>query len=179
MEATQQLMDAYFLKYVQTIKFIKECQGRVEDPGWLTTAFLRRRRFISTFDKTVRGEQQRQAQNFPIQGTVADAISRALDELCRYRLQHPEIPFRFLLQIHDAILFEVPIPYLRPFLKDVIPECMVRRVPIWPRRLDGSLIPRDEPYYFGVDTEVQINWGEDITEEVARQHGIDVDLLAA
>lgn len=174
---TQKLIDMYFERYQQTIRFIKECQERVEDPQWLVTAFLRYRRFIRTFDKSVLGDQQRQAQNFPIQGGVADAISRAIDQLWCYRLQHPAILFRFLLQIHDAILFEVPIPQLRFFVKEVLPECMVNRVPIWPRRLNGELIPRDEPYYFGIDTTVQLNWGEDISEDAARRLGIDLDLI--
>ncbi len=174
---TQKLIDMYFEKYQQTIRFITECQERVEDPRWLVTAFLRYRRFIQTFDKSVLGDQQRQAQNFPIQGGVADAISRAIDQLWCYRLQRPEILFRFLLQIHDAILFEVPIPQLRPFVKEVLPECMVNRVPIWPRHLNGELIARDEPYHFGIDTTVQLNWGEDISEATARRLGIDLDLI--
>jgi uracil-DNA glycosylase family 4 len=176
-EDTQRLIDMYFEKYQQTIRFIQECQVRVEDPQWLTTAFLRYRRFIRAFDKSVLGEQQRQAQNFPIQGTVADAISRAVDELCRYRAEHPEIQFRMLLQIHDAILFEVPIPYLSRFCNEVLPECMVNRIPVWPRRLDGTLPEGAEPCYFGIDTEVQINWGEDISEQRAREMGIDVALI--
>jgi DNA polymerase I-like protein with 3'-5' exonuclease and polymerase domains len=176
-EDTQKLIDMYFAKYQQTICFIKECQTRVEDPQHLANAFLRRRRFIRTSDKSVLGEQQRQGQNFPIQSVVADAISRAVDELLLYRLQHPEIQFRLLLQIHDAILFEVPIAHLTRFCKEVLPECMVKRVPIWPRHLDGTLIPRDEPYYFGIDTDVQLNWGEAIPQDVASELGIDLALI--
>jgi len=175
-EDTQRLIDMYFEKYAKTIRFIRECQSRVEDPQWLVTAFLRRRRFIRAFDKKVLGEQQRQGQNFPIQGTVADAISRAIDQLWQYREEHA-IPFKFLLQIHDAILFEVPIPYLRPFVKEVLPECMIDRVPIWPCRLNGEPIPVDKPYYFGIDTNVQINWGEDIKEAQASALGIALDLI--
>ena len=174
---TQKLIDMYFAKYTQTIRFIEECKRRVEDPQWLATMFLRRRRFVRAFDKTVLGDQERQAQNFPIQGGVADAISRMVDELWQYRLEHPEILFRFLLQIHDAILFEVPVACLTRFCREVLPECMVNRVPIWPRRLDGTRVDATEPYHFGIDMEVQLNWGEDIPEDVARQMGIDLALI--
>lgn len=182
-EETQRLIDTYFNTYRQTTAFLQDCQRRVLDPGWLKTAFGRCRRFIRSSDDKVIGEQQRQAQNFPIQGTVADAVSRAIDHLYYYRFDH-DVDYRMLLQIHDAILFEVPIAHLREFVHgadgrpSVIQECMVNRVPVWPTRLDGSRREDvTEPYHFGIDAEVMLNWGAAITPEQAEAQNIPLDLL--
>ena len=173
-EDTQGLIDAYFTKYSRVGGFIQACQQCVEDPQWLMTAFKRIRRFYASSDSSVLGEQQRQAQNFPIQGTVADAVNQALCNLYCYRMQS-DVVYRLLLQIHDAILAEVPIAHARAYVNEVLPECMVQRVPIWPRRLNGELIQGRGPYYFGIDVKVQQNWGERIAPALAEQLGL-VDL---
>lgn len=182
-QETERLIEIYFSTYCQTVEFLAQCRQRVTDPQWLCTAFGRRRRFMPANDQQVTGEQERQAQNFPIQGTVADAVSRAIDNLYHYR-QEINLDYRLLLQIHDAVLFEVPIPNLRRFLHgdenhpSVLRECMINRVPIWPTFLDGTRRSDvDEPYHFGIDYDVQINWGEDVTEEQAKEFGIDLDLI--
>ena len=186
----QTLIDAYFATYPGTAVFLAECRARSQPPfQWLMTCYGRRRRFTRSKDKKVIGEQERQAQNFPIQGGVADVINRAIDQLLLYRLEHPELHYQLLLQIHDALLFAVPIPELRVFIQDdldadgnivrpsVLRECMSNRVPVWPRHLDGTPMNIQTPYHFGIDTEVAINWGEEITEEQCQQYGIDPTLV--
>jgi uracil-DNA glycosylase family 4 len=182
-DETQRLIDMYFDTYQGTVEFLAECRQRVQDPQWLRTVFGRYRRFIASHDRMVVGEQERQAQNFPIQGTVADAVSRAVDNLYYYRFE-VDIMYRLLLQIHDAVLFEVPIHQLRAFVEgengqpSVLQECMINRVPIWPTFLDGTRrTDVTEPYHFGIDYDVQLNWGEDITEDQAKELGIPLDLI--
>jgi uracil-DNA glycosylase family 4 len=176
-EDTERIVDYYFQTYQGTVDFLKECGNRVKNPGWLCTAFGRYRRFVSSDDRAVLGEQKRQAQNFPIQGTVADAVSRALDNLY-YNREASGVEYKLILQIHDAVLFEVPYAHLRRFKEEVLPREMVTNVPIWPTYLDGTYRPGvTEPYHFGIDTDVQINWGEDITEAQAIERNIDLDLI--
>lgn len=186
----QILIDAYFRKYERVTAFLAACQGRVTDPQHLCTPFGGRRRFVRSNDRSVIGEQQRQAMNFPIQSTVADAVNRALDNFWMFRIQHPEIIFRFLLQIHDAILFEVPIAHVRRFAHNevdeqgritrpsVLQECMIDRVDIWPCDLDGRRIEGvTEPYHLGIGCDIQLNWGEDITKKQAEELGLDPVLI--
>lgn len=182
-EETQRLIDVYFATYQGTVEFLAECRSRVEDPQWLCTAYGRYRRFIRSYDRSVIGDQERQAQNFPIQGTVADAVSRAVDNLYRYRFE-VDTMYKLLLQIHDAVLFEVPIDQLRQFVKgvdgrpSVLQECMVNRVPIWPTYLDGTRrTDVVEPYNFGISYDIMLNWGEDVTEDQAKELGISLDLI--
>ena len=54
---------------------------------------------------------------------------------------------------------------------------MIENVPIWPRYLDNTPMQVENPYHFGIDYDVQVNWGEDIEEEQARALGIDLELV--
>ena len=168
----QALIDAYHLRYPDASEFLAECRRRSQHPGWVCGAFGRYRRFYATDDLKVIGEQERQACNFPIQNFVADYISEAVYQLMQYRWE-TNAPFRLVMQIHDALLFEVPEHYAGIFVNDVIPECMSRRVPVQPCYLDG--VPRPEgPYYFDVDTEVYRNWGMKVKHDELHKLGIAI-----
>jgi hypothetical protein len=121
----------------------------------------------------VRGEQERQAQNFPIQGGVADAVSIALNNFYQYREQHSDIDYKIALQIHDAIVLIVPLEHAERVYKEVIPYCMVDLVPFWPRQLDGTLIPNAGPYHFGMSRDLFFHWGENLKPSKARGLGVD------
>lgn len=169
----QAMIDAYFQSYPGTKTFLAECRARSQNPGWLMGPYGRFRRFVPTKDRAVRGEQERQAQNFPIQGGVADAVSIALNNFYRYRQEHPDIDYEIALQIHDAIVLIVPLEHAERVYKEVIPYCMVDSVPFWPRRLDGALIENAGPYHFGMSRDLFFHWGENLKPEKSRGLGVD------
>lgn len=173
----QRMIDAYFADYPDVAAFLADCRNRSQQARWMAGSFGRFRRFIATRDRSVIGEQERQAQNFPIQNTVADAVWTAVHNFYEFRQRNPDYRYKIGLQIHDALLFLVPIPQLRMFLDNCLRQCMIEQVPIWPRRLDNTPLPVNEPYYFGIDHDVQINWGEGISEAKAAELGIDLDLV--
>lgn len=173
----QRMIDAYFSDYPDVAAFLADCRKRSQKDRWMAGSFGRFRRFIATRDRSVIGEQERQAQNFPIQNTVADAVWTAVYNFRQFRRNNPDYRYKIGLQIHDALLFLVPIPQLRMFLQNCLRQCMIEQVPIWPRRLDNTLMPVTSPYYFGIDHDVQINWGEGISEALAIEAGIDLDLI--
>jgi uracil-DNA glycosylase family 4 len=172
-EECQQMIDAYFNSYPKTREFLAECRARSQTPGWIVGPYGRYRRFLPTGDRAVIGEQQRQAQNFPIQGGVADAVSIALNNFYQYRKTHPDVQYDIALQIHDAIVLIVPVAHARRVYEEVIPACMIDGVPFWPRRLDGSLIPVAAPYHFGMDRDVFVSWGEKLKPATAKSLGLD------
>ena len=174
-EECQAMIDAYFRSYPGTAGFLENCRERSQNPGWLVGPYGRFRRFIppSRPDRSIIGEQQRQAQNFPIQGGVADAVSLALYNFLQYRREHPDIDYKIALQIHDAIVLIVPVQHAERVYKDVIPECMVDKLPFWPRRLDGTPIPVSEPYHFGMSRDVFTHWGEDLEDDRAVELGLN------
>jgi uracil-DNA glycosylase len=174
-EECQAMIDAYFRSYPGTSTFLENCRTRSQNPGWLVGPYGRFRRFIppSRPDRAIMGEQQRQAQNFPIQGGVADAVSLALYNFLQYRREHPEIDYKIALQIHDAIVLIVPFEHAERVYKEVIPECMIDRLPFWPRNLDGTLIPVSEPYHFGMSRDVFTHWGENLNAKQAAELGLE------
>lgn len=168
-----QMIDAYFSSYPKTKDFLAECRARSQDPGWIMGPYGRLRRFVRSNERAVVGEQERQAQNFPIQGGVADAVSIALNNFYQYRREHPEVSYQIALQIHDAIVLIVPIAHAERVYNEVIPLCMVDNVEFWPRRLDGTLIENAGPYHFGMDRDVFTHWGEKLKPEKAEKIGLN------
>ena len=169
----QRMIDAYFSSYPGTKSFLAECRARSQDPGWIVGPYGRFRRFVASNERSVRGEQERQAQNFPIQGGVADAVSIALSNFYNYRKDHPDVDYKIALQIHDAIMLIVPIEHAERVYKEVIPKCMVDDVEFWPRRLDGTLIEGAGPYRFGMDRDVFVHWGEKLQPDTAKALGLE------
>jgi DNA polymerase len=164
-------------KYSRLPDFLDRCKERVTAPGWMANCFGRYRRFQFTgVDDS--GDMGRQACNFPIQSGVADAVSRALDYLhARHdRYENGRLRYRMVLQIHDAILFEVLINSLEWFIgthdnPGVLGQCMTQRVPIWSCDLDGKRLKPD-PYYLGIDTGVATHWGEKLMLDEGKLLGV-------
>lgn len=163
----QLLIDEYYRTYPMIGEFLAACMARVADPGWMRGTFGRLRRFPAASDRTVLAEQQRQACNFPIQNGVADAISLACANLYDHRAALAAAgerrTFTMCLQIHDALLFEVPVADAAWFVDEVLPLCMRDAVDIRPRDLDGRPLDGvDAPYHLDIDVEAFQFWGEKV-----------------
>ena len=183
----QAVIDAIFQMYPLLKPFFKECQeratGQFIDPltkqkvkeRYLCNCYGRFRRFPdANDDKSLSAEFERQAMNFPIQSMIASAVSRALAYIYDYKaiqLKKGKDMFRILLQIHDAILLEVPYEHVKHVCEHVLPTYMRKAVPIYPSDLEG-LPTGDGPYYLGIESEVMDHWGEVLTFEQAIEHGL-------
>lgn len=183
----QRIIDTIFTMYSQLASFFLKCRERIalvrfddndrerieQGPLWIRNAFGRLRRAYWSDDRKVQGELERQFMNFPIQSMIADAINRAVDHLHQYRKQPGAAvrDFRILLQVHDALLFECRPDQVSAMVDEVLPECMIDKVPICPCDLDG--IPTGEgPFRLGIDTEVAVNWGIKLTKDDCRKLGV-------
>lgn len=170
-EEAQRVIDAIFQRYPRLRPFFEACKARARKERWMCNCFGRFRRFPRATDAQVLGDFERQAMNFPIQSAIADAVSRAVDHLMVYRREHPEVDFNIALQIHDALLLEVPAEHVAQVVDDVLPTCMCKQVPIYPTDMNG--VPSgDGPYHLGVDTNIYQFWGEDMTPEQCQALGI-------
>jgi hypothetical protein len=170
----QEIIDFFFHDYPAADRFLRECRERSQGDRWLVGSYGRFRRFFRTFEDSVVGEQERQAQNFPIQNTVADAVQRALYNFRRYRDVHGG-GYRLLLQIHDAILFEVPEQEVKAFVSregGVLQTCLVDWLPIYPRRLNNTIMPVAQPYRFGYEYKLAINWGDKFPAGLSQSLGL-------
>lgn len=174
-EDAQAMIDFYYTSYPDVYTFLESCKQRTRNPGWICGAWGRKRRFEFSEDRGVQGEQERQACNFPIQNYVADFIWEVLYRL-RVAREKWNIPFRILLQIHDAVLLEAAPQYVETIVTEILPWA-IRELPTYPRGLDGSYIPRG-PYFFGSDTKLYRNWGVPLNAQELRDLGINPAILA-
>lgn len=157
----QQVVDAIFEMYPRLKPFFEGCKKRALNERWLCGVGGRYRRFPQARDRMQEGDMERQAMNFLIQNMVAEAMNMAIDNLLRYRKQHGKHLFRMLLQIHDAILLEVPVEHATQIYDDALPNCMSAQVPLYPVDLDG--IPNGTgPYHLGIGIDVNEQWGQEL-----------------
>ena len=182
----QRIIDTIFMMYPGLKPFFAECQARAtrelrsdgegHHEGWLVSCFGRYRRFpvVPKGDRGLEGEFGRQAMNFPIQSMIASAVSRAMGYLYQARVTSgdPDL-FKIILQIHDAVLLEVPYANVKYVCEEVLPFAMRECVPIHPTDLNGKSISR-EPYYLGIEADMMSHWGEKLSQEKAEEMGLPI-----
>jgi uracil-DNA glycosylase family 4 len=171
----QDLINGLVAMYPALPVYFQECKSRVKDPGWVCNAFGRYRRFAPSTDRAVIAEYERQSMNFPIQSCVADAMSCALDHIYNYRKTAPAgMWYDIILQVHDAVILEVPYECVSWVVEDVLPTCMSKRVSIYSCHLDGSTRKGDSgPYNLGIATEVFTKWSIPLTKADCLSMGIN------
>lgn len=102
-------IDTYFKRYKHVKDFLEFCKESVRKTGKAVTLTGRHRPIpeIDSKNPILRAQAERLAINTPLQGTQADLIKLAMIHIDRDLTMHPEWGM-MLLQIHDALLFEVP-----------------------------------------------------------------------
>jgi DNA polymerase-1 len=90
----------YFSNYPGVKNYMEQVVREAESKGFLETLLGRRRYFID-----VKGRAEREAINFPIQGTAADLMKLAMLQVHR-EVRSAKIRARLLLQVHDELIFE-------------------------------------------------------------------------
>ena len=179
-DEAERLIANYFETYPKTFDFLSDCRARVSDPGWICNAFGRYRRFYQTEDRSINSEQERQAQNFPIQSLVADAMSLAIANLYDFRERDPNVHFDIVLQIHDAVLLEVPVEHVVRVCDEILPYCMTETVPVIPTNLSGEpLLVNGSPQEYRLvgDRDMSVHWGIQLSKECAESMGIPARLV--
>ena len=76
--------------------------------GYVETLFKRKRflKNINSGNATMRGFDERNAINAPIQGSAADIIKIAMINVHKQLLQH-NLKSKLLLQVHDELVFDM------------------------------------------------------------------------
>ncbi|MBL9123287.1 MAG: DNA polymerase I [Planctomycetaceae bacterium] len=122
-ESAAEFIDAYFSRYPGVeeflVKVLEECQAQ----GYVETILGRRRaiRGVRVGAGRQRNLPERTAVNTVIQGSAADLIKLAMVAIHR-RLRREQLATRLLLQIHDELVFEVPVDEVAAVAKMVAEE---------------------------------------------------------
>ena len=103
-------IERYFARYQGVQAFIEKTLAETRKTGSVRTMFGRLRPIpdIESRNPNQRGFAERTAVNTPLQGTAADLIKLAMIALDR-KLAERKLKTRMLLQVHDELLFEVPV----------------------------------------------------------------------
>jgi DNA polymerase-1 len=93
--------------------YVEKTLHQAREQGYVNTLFGRKRFFpdMHALSHTERQALEREAINMPIQGSNADLIKIAMIQL-HHALQERGMGTRMLLQVHDELVFEVPLTEL-------------------------------------------------------------------
>ncbi len=105
----QQFIDTYFERYPGIRTFMDARIAEAREKLYVSTLLGRRCAVPEILSKNgaVRGFAERNAINYPVQGSAADIIKVAMVRIAR-RLAAEKLETHMLLQVHDELVFEVP-----------------------------------------------------------------------
>ena len=106
----KELIDGYFISFPGVKDYIDTTIENARRDGYVETLLHRRRYLpdINSRNANVRGYAERNAVNAPIQGTAADIIKIAMVKIAD-RLKREGLKAEMLLQVHDELIFNVPL----------------------------------------------------------------------
>lgn len=124
----KQLMADYFARFGGVKRYLAKVVDVAKTEGYTTTTFGRRRPFDDLNSKIfqIRENARRAALNAPIQGTAADIMKLAMNQIAA-EMQSRGLASRMLLQVHDELVFEVAVGELE-VMKALVTEHMDRVV---------------------------------------------------
>ena len=130
MTAAKELKTSYFARFPGVRQFLDDTVAFARENGYVQTLFGRRRYFpdISSRVFQFRQTSERAAANMPIQGSSADIMKIAMISVYEM-LRREKSAARLLLQVHDELLFEVPVIEVGP-LAVRIHACMANAYPL-------------------------------------------------
>ena len=133
-DEAQAFIDRYFANFPAVKGYIEKMKEEARKTGSVTT-LLGRQRAIPDIDSkngALRSAAENMAVNTPIQGTAADLIKIAMIAIDAWILRE-NLSGRMVLQVHDELLFDVPLGEVETF-KNEVPRLMTSvkalRVPL-------------------------------------------------
>ena len=107
-KTAEEFIAAYKERHSGAVGFLDECIAKAERDGYVTTILGRRLPIadIASSNGNVRAFAQRNAINYPIQGSAADIIKSAMIRVAG-RIAAEGLLSRLIMQVHDELVFEV------------------------------------------------------------------------
>lgn len=106
----EEFVTAYFERFPGVKGYLDDMRQKAAEQGFVETLLGRRRYFPGLKDqrnRNIRGREEREAINAPIQGTAADIIKLAMLRV-PMALKKAGLSVKMLLQVHDELVFECP-----------------------------------------------------------------------
>jgi DNA polymerase-1 len=131
-EQAQAYIDAYLARFPFVQDFIQRTIEQATRDGYVTSLLGRRRLVpeLRASNRMVRGQGERFAVNFVMQGSNADIIKVAMIRI-HERLRLEGRSAQLVLQVHDELLLEAPDAEVSP-VKELVREEMCNAYPLDP-----------------------------------------------
>ena len=123
MKEAKNIIESYFATYPGIKMYIENTLAYARENGYVQT-LLGRKRFadgLSSSNVNIIKAEERACINMPIQGTAAELIKIAMINVSK-QIKINCLKTKILLQIHDELLFDVPIDELDIIKKIVVGE---------------------------------------------------------
>ena len=140
------LIEEYFIQYPNIKKYIDDNIAFAREHGYAQTLLGRRRYLpdINSRNNALKSFAERNAVNMPIQGTSADMIKIAMNEIYK-TFEEKGLKSKMILQVHDELVLDVYKPELEE-VKAIVADKMINALTL------------DLPIEIGVD--IGDNWLE-------------------
>ena len=130
----QEYIDNYLEKYSGIKAFMEESVEMAKQNGYVETLFGRRRNVpeLKSSNFMMREFGKRVAMNTPIQGTAADIMKIAMNNVYK-ELKEKDIDAKLILQVHDELLIEAnekDAEETKNILKNCMENAMKLKVPL-------------------------------------------------
>ena len=134
MAEAKDMIDRYFEAYPGVRAYLDRTVEEARQRGYAETMFGRRRHIpeLAARNAVQRGFGERTAMNHPMQGSAADIIKIAMNQVSR-RLVADGFKAKLLIQVHDELDFSVPadeVESLSTMVKDVMEHAAELQVPL-------------------------------------------------
>ncbi len=128
------LIEKYFEKYPRLKTFIESQIQFAQKHGYVKTILGRKRylRNINSRNSFIRGHDERNAVNMPIQGSAADIIKLAMIKIQK-ELDKRKLVSKMVLQVHDELVFDVFNPekaIIQEMVKEIMENIYKTEVPL-------------------------------------------------
>jgi DNA polymerase-1 len=128
------IIENYFKQYPGIKEYIDSIIESARKKGYVETMLGRRRylRDINSANQTVRGFAERNAINAPIQGSAADMIKIAMNNIYA-AMESKKMKSKMILQVHDELVFDVykeELDELEPLVKHYMSTALPLKVPV-------------------------------------------------
>ena len=130
-----ELIEQYFKQYQGLKHYMVDTVEQARKNGYVMTLMGRRRilRDINSKSSLERSNAERIAINTPIQGTAADMIKIAMNNI-HNALKNSNLNTKMILQVHDELIFDVPkdeVEKVKPIIEDKMKHAIPNlKVPI-------------------------------------------------
>jgi DNA polymerase-1 len=130
----EKFITAYKERYSAAMGFLEGCIRQAQKSGYVTTILGRKLPIadINSSNGNLRSFAERNAINYPIQGSAADIIKKAMTGVDR-AIRAEGMKSRLIMQVHDELVFEVPeleLDRMRELVNREMSQAVELKVPL-------------------------------------------------